>query len=141
MQAIRAYLRNFKLAGMFNSLDERVAYAKEQSLPYLDFLNLLLEDEANNRQDNSYKKRYSKAKLPAHKRIEDFDFSFQPSIDKKIINDCLTCQFIKEKKNIAISKELIHFLRNNQFVDFISNFTANFFRKKFFRVHINQSQN
>ena len=39
--------------------------------------------------------------MPAHKTIEDFDFSFQPSIDKRIINDCLTCNFIREKKNIV----------------------------------------
>ena len=30
--------------------------------------------------------------------IEDFDFSFQSSIDKRMINDCLTCNFIKEKR-------------------------------------------
>jgi DNA replication protein DnaC len=57
--------------------------------------------EENNRRANSYKKRYSKARLPAHKNIEDFDFSFQPSIDKRIINDCLTCNFISEKRNIV----------------------------------------
>ncbi|MBU2504386.1 MAG: ATP-binding protein, partial [Candidatus Omnitrophica bacterium] len=44
---------------------------------------------------------YAKAKLPVYKTIEDFDFNFQPSIDKKVINDCLTCSFIKEKKNIV----------------------------------------
>ena len=64
-------------------------------------MELLLEDENNNRKDNSYKKRYSKAKLPQHKIIEDFDFSFQPSIDKKIINDALTCRFIREKRNVV----------------------------------------
>lgn len=101
MDAIRTQLRDFKLSGIYQSLEERLAYAKEKSLSYIDFLGLLLEDETNNRRDNSYKKRYGKAKLPAHKTIEDFDFSFQPSIDKKIINDCLTCQFINEKKNIV----------------------------------------
>lgn len=99
-QTIKNYLRDFKLSGIYQSLDERLIYAKEKSLSYADFLSLLLEDESNNRHDNSYKKRYSKAKLPTHKNIEDFDFSFQPSIDKKIINDCLTCHFIKEKRNI-----------------------------------------
>jgi len=99
-QIIKNYLRDFKLSGMHQSLDERLAYAKEKSLSYSDFLSLLLEDESNNRHDNSYRKRYAKAKLPAHKNIEDFDFNFQPSIDKKIINDCLTCHFIKEKRNI-----------------------------------------
>ena len=73
MQNIRTQLRDFKLSGIYQSLDDRLAYAKEKSLSYMDFLSLLLEDEANNRRDNSYKKRYSKAKLPAHKTIEDFD--------------------------------------------------------------------
>ena len=35
-----------------------------------------------------------------HHPIEDFDFAFQPSVDKRIINDCLTCNFIKEKRNV-----------------------------------------
>ncbi len=60
------------------------------------------EDEENNRKTNSYKKRYSKARLPAYKNIEDFDFSFQPSIDKRTINDGLTCNFITEKRNIVL---------------------------------------
>jgi len=40
-------------------------------------LELLCEDELDNRRDNNYKKRYSVAKLPANKRLEDFNFSFQ----------------------------------------------------------------
>jgi DNA replication protein DnaC len=101
MQTIKTKLRHFKLSGIYNSLEDRLFFAKEKSLSYADFLSLLLEDEENNRQDNSYKKRYAKAKLPAHKKVEDFDFTFQPSIDKRVINDAMTCQFIREKKNIV----------------------------------------
>lgn len=101
MNVLKTRLRDFKLSGIYNSLEERLSYAKEKSLAYTEFLELLMEDEYNNRRDNSYKKRFSKAKLPAYKTIEDFDFSFQPSIDKRIVNDCLTCNFIKEKKNIV----------------------------------------
>lgn len=101
MQLLKSRLREFKLSGIYNSIEERLSYAKEKSLPYAEFLELLFEDEINNRRDNSYKKRYTQAKLPSRKTIEDFDFSFQPSIDKKVINDCLTCNFIKEKKNIV----------------------------------------
>ncbi len=89
------------MSGIYNSIEERVSFAREKDLSYTQFLELLLEDEANNRKSNSYKKRYSKAKLPAHKKIEDFDFSFQPSINKRVINDCLTASFIKEKKNVV----------------------------------------
>ncbi|KPA09317.1 ATPase AAA, partial [Candidatus Magnetomorum sp. HK-1] len=100
MNSIKTKLKKFKLAGVYNSIDERIAYAKQNSISYTAFLELILEDENNNRKGNSYRKRYSKAKLTKHKTIEDFDFSFQPSIDKKIINDCLTCNFIREKRNI-----------------------------------------
>ena len=70
---------------MLNSLEERVIYANNNKLSYNQFLELLCEDEVNNRQDNSHKKRHSRAKLPSYKTIEEFDFSFQPSIDKKQI--------------------------------------------------------
>ena len=100
METLKSQLRNFKLAGMLMVLEERVAYANDKQLSYQQFLELLCEDELNNRNDNSYKKRYAKAKLPAHKTVEDFDFSFQPSLNKKQVNDALTCQFIKEKRNL-----------------------------------------
>jgi DNA replication protein DnaC len=101
METLKEHLRNFKLAGMLMSLEERITYANDKQLSYQQFLELLCEDELNNRNDNSYKKRYAKAKLPAHKTVEDFDFSFQPSLNKKQINDALTCQFIKEKRNLT----------------------------------------
>lgn len=100
MNTLKSRLRDFKLSGIHNSLEDRLSYAHEKSLSHVELLELLFEDEANNRINNSYKKRYAKAKLPSHKTLEDFDFTFQPSIDKKIINDCATCNFIKEKQNI-----------------------------------------
>lgn len=101
MNTLKTRLREFKLSGVYNSVEERLAYAKEKSISYLEFLELLMEDESNNRRNNSYKKRHAKAKLPSHKTIEDFNFNFQPSIDKRTINDCLTCTFINEKRNIV----------------------------------------
>ncbi len=76
MQAIKTKLKDFKLAGIYNSLEERLSYARDKSLGYSEFLEVLLEDEKNSRRDNSYKKRYSKAKLPSYKPVEDFDFNF-----------------------------------------------------------------
>lgn len=101
MNSIKKRLRDFKLSGIYNSIEERFSYAKSNSLSYHDFLELLLEDEENNRKDNGYKKRYSKAKFPAYKTVEDFDFSYQPSIDKRLFNDILSCQFVKEKQNVV----------------------------------------
>lgn len=101
MNMLKNRLKDFKLAGMLNSLEERVNYANNNELSPIQFLELLCEDEENSRRDNSYKKRYARAKLPTYKTIEEFDFSFQPSIDKKMINDVSTCQYIAEHKNIV----------------------------------------
>lgn len=95
--ALKARLREFKLSGILPNLNIRLAYATEKSLGYLE---LLCEDESNNRMQNSYKKCFAKAKLAAAKTLENFDFGFQPSIDKRSINDAMTCQYIGNKKNI-----------------------------------------
>ena len=105
MNMLKSRLKDFKLSGIYSTVDERLSFAKDKSLSYQEFLELLLEDEENNRRENSYKKRYSRAKLPYQKRIEDFDFSFQPSIDRRVINDFATCQFIGQKKNIIFLGE------------------------------------
>ena len=84
-----------------SNLNERLSYARDKSLSHVEFLELLVEDEVNSRRDHGHKKRHMKAKLPAHKTYEDFDFSFQPSIDKKLFNDAMTCQFIREKRNVV----------------------------------------
>lgn len=101
MNTLKARLKEFRLSGIYNSLEERLIYARDKSLAHTEFLELLMEDEYTNRKNNSYKKRYAKAKLPAYKTIQDFNFGFQPSIDKRIINDCLTCNFIRQRQNIV----------------------------------------
>ena len=76
MNTIKSKLKEFKLACILNGIEERLSLAKDKSLSYIDFLELILDDEYRNRQNNSYTKRYAKAKFPHHKTIEDFDFSF-----------------------------------------------------------------
>ena len=55
MKQLKSLLKEFKLAGMSNSLEERISYANDNKLSYKQFLELLCEDEENNRRDNSYK--------------------------------------------------------------------------------------
>jgi len=102
MQSLLKDLKSFKLSGIVGSLETRISYAKSNKLTYQELLELLCEDEKNNRQNNSYQKRLKGAKLPAHKRLEDFDFSFQASIDPMQINDVVTCQFIADKSNVVL---------------------------------------
>ena len=93
-------LRDLKLAGIAKSFEIRNKEAIERKLSYTEYLELLLEDEKSNREINSLKKRQLKAKLPKQKTLEDYDFNFQPTINKKQIFDLATCKFIEKKENI-----------------------------------------
>lgn len=97
---IQKKLREFKLSGMINALEIRIKQAEDDNLGYTEFLSLLLEDEVNRRADNRKSKLYKSAKLPFEKGIEDFDFSFQPSIRKQEILELATCRFIEKKANL-----------------------------------------
>ena len=95
-------LKQFHLSGMINSLEIRVKQAESDDLGYLEFLELILEDEANQRTDNKRRRLYKNAKLPFQKGLDEFDFSFQPSINKKQILNLAVGQFIKEKQNVIL---------------------------------------
>lgn len=100
MQELIKDLRGFKLSGMANSLSDRLHYAQNNKLGYQEFLSLLCEDEISTRRDNNYKRRVNASKLPASKKLEDFDFAFQPSIDAKILSDLAICKYIDAGENI-----------------------------------------
>jgi DNA replication protein DnaC len=97
---IQKRLREFKLSGISSTLEMRIKQAEEDNLGYTEFLSLLLEDEGNRRTDNRKSKLYRRAKLPFEKGLEDFDFSFQPSIRKQAILEFSTCRFIEKKDNL-----------------------------------------
>lgn len=97
---IQKRLRAFKLSGIVNALELRIKQAGEDNLGYAEFLGLLLEDEVNRRADNRKSKLYKSAKLPFEKGIEDFDFTFQPSVKKQEILELATCRFIEKKANL-----------------------------------------
>lgn len=102
MNTIPTYLKTFHLAGMAKTVDLRIAEAADRNLSHREFLELLCEDEKNNREDNRRKRLFTAAHFPFVKTIDEFDFSFQPSIKKGEILELATCKFITGKENIVL---------------------------------------
>ena len=69
-------LGNLKLSGISKTLEVRNEQAIKEKLSYMEFLELLIEDEFANRKDNSYKKRFQKAHFPFTKTLEEYDLTF-----------------------------------------------------------------
>ena len=89
-KTINQLLTKFNLAWIRKTLELRLAEAQEDNLSYSEFLEILLTDEKENREDNRRKRLYQEAKFPFEKTIDDFDFTFQPSIKKGEILELAT---------------------------------------------------
>lgn len=97
---IEKKLKEYRLSGMIQTLEIRLKQATEDNLGYAEFLGLLLEDETNKRSDNKHARLYRGAHLPFEKGLEDFDFTFQPTLKKQDILELATLRFLDKKANI-----------------------------------------
>ena len=102
METIKKQLKQLRLSCAAQSLAERNQYALDNKISYLDFLELLLDDEIALRQSNAYQRRLRQSKLNQQKRLENYDFTCQPELDKKQFMDLAACRFVHENRNIVL---------------------------------------
>ena len=95
-------LSQLNLKGVLQSLEIRNQQALTGQMPYLEFLNLLIQDEVCLRESRKYEKRLKSANLKGHKTLENYDFAFNPNLNKPIIYDLATCKFILQKTPVII---------------------------------------
>lgn len=69
---------------------------------YMQFLDALLSSEQQERQCKSRETHLKLARLPHRRGLEDFDFSFQPSIDKRQIDELATLAFVARDENVIL---------------------------------------
>lgn len=96
-------LRALRLSGISDNLDMRLREATESNLGYLEFLSLVIGDEADKRRANAIQKRLLRANFGEEKNFEQFDFRFnEVDIPKSGVRDLSTCRFIDAKQNLII---------------------------------------
>ena len=95
-------LKQLRLSGLASTLEVRLTEASGHQLNHEEFLELILNDELAVRDDRAITRRIKKAAFRELKTIEDFDFSFNPSIKRRQIMDLATGRFIREKADLLI---------------------------------------
>jgi len=95
-------MKSLRLSGMASTLEVRNQEAIGANLSHLEFLELLVEDELAIRSDRLLNRRIKQAQFPALKTLEAFDFSYNPSINKKQILDLATGRFIARAQGILL---------------------------------------
>jgi DNA replication protein DnaC len=99
-QQLNSTLKRLKLSGLLSSLEVRLQEAQGNQLSHLEFLELIISDEIALREDRAIDRRVSTAGFRELKTIEDFDFRFNPSINRSQIMELATCKFIRQQRDI-----------------------------------------
>ncbi|GAA0611326.1 hypothetical protein GCM10010394_46420 [Streptomyces crystallinus] len=69
---------------------------------YLDFLDLVLSEELAVRDDRRFRQGLRLSRLPHHKTLDEYDFSFQPDLDPRKVKDLAHLSFVEGKANAAL---------------------------------------
>ncbi len=95
-------LKKLRLSGLAESLEIRLHEAATSGLCHREFLELLLQDELLIRNQRLMSRRTTAAGFRDVRRLEDFDFGFNPSIKKNQIFDLATCQFVRQRRDVLL---------------------------------------
>lgn len=100
-ERIKSMLKLLELDAIAMSLKNVEEKVSEKHGTSFDFLESLLEKEFTYKEESRLTRWIQQARFPFKKTIRDFDFDFQPSINRAEINDLLSCRFIERGKNVV----------------------------------------
>lgn len=95
-------LKRLRLSGLAGSLDVRLQEATANRLDHADFLELILQDELNVRNERRIDRRIKAAGFREQKTLEDFDWDFNRSIKKKQIFDLAAGGFLRQRRDVLL---------------------------------------
>lgn len=93
-------LRLLKLSGIRQHLEDRLSEAQRNDLGYDDFLSMTLTDEIDTRTSRRVARLLHQASLGPDKTVETFDFTFNPSINVRLIKSLASCSFIEQGQGV-----------------------------------------
>ena len=96
------FLKRLRMSGVLETLDVRNQQAIEEKWTYVEFLARLLEDEVERRAQKQLARRLRRSAVHMSKTLEDFDFAFNPSVNRQQVLDLATCSYIRQKRNVLI---------------------------------------
>ena len=95
-------LNYLKLNTIEELLDNCLEIAARDSKTTMEVLDYLFEQEKKHREAAAIERRMKSAGFPVKKMLEEFDFEFQLSIDKKVIEDLATLRFVHNAENVVL---------------------------------------
>ena len=102
LERLQEYLQRLRLFKSRERLEALLQDATTKELSYADFLDQVLTEEVTAKTTKNVTMRTSLARFPFVKSLDSFEFSYQPSVDRKQIQTLSTCHFIEHGENLVI---------------------------------------
>lgn len=93
-------LKKLKLHRILERLEGALEEASREELPSAAFLDRLLQEETAAKFEKHVAMRTAMARFPYIKTLEGFDFDFQPSLDKRRLQELSSCRYIAHGENL-----------------------------------------
>src|ERR687892_2184592 len=93
-------LRQLRLGGMAAVLETRLRQAQVEAMAPIDLISCLLNDELTRRSDRLLERRRKQAAFrDPQKSLDNFDFGFNPKMNRSLVFDLATCTFIGKRED------------------------------------------
>ena len=100
-QRLREHLGYLELTAAAEHLGAELDRAQQEKASATQILERLLDIEVQATRARRLRGRLRFARYPIHKTLADFDFDFQPSLDRAVMSELSTLRFV-EKRNVLL---------------------------------------
>jgi DNA replication protein DnaC len=94
--------RALKAPAAARALPKLVERARTEEWSYERFAEALLSTEISSRESSGGRLRIRAARFPSHKTLEEFDFTFQRSVKKQVVEHLGQLDFLHGKENVVL---------------------------------------
>ncbi len=101
MDRIRLNLSALRMKNTLTILENYLERAVKDELNVVEVLDHIFSEEANSKRERAYETQLKTSGFPMKKGLKSFDFSFQPSIDKRQIDELATLRFLENGENVV----------------------------------------
>src|SRR5512143_1896945 len=93
-------LRQLRLGGMAGVLETRLRQAQAEPMAPIDLISCLVSDELTRRADRLLERRRKQAGFrDANKTLDNFEFSFNPKMNRSLVFDLAAGAFIQKRED------------------------------------------
>ena len=102
LERLREQMAKLRLSKGLERLEALLQSAADKEWSYAEFLDQLFTEELSAKTARNITMRTHMARFPFVKSLDAFDFSYQPSLDKKQLRNLANCHFIEHGENVVI---------------------------------------